>query len=101
MRLNWLTLSFLSLQIYKVFFRMCDETIKKMPLFGVEGHKMCVILQKAVTVSSSERIAYGQMITQRLAERGHVVVTVLAGIIWCVQTYSKVEAYDQKLQVVT
>lgn len=35
-----------------------------MPLFGVEGHKMCGILQKGVTGSSSERIAYGQMIAQ-------------------------------------
>ena len=49
---------------------------------------------------SLERVAYGYVETEGVAEAGHIVVAAAAGGIGSMNTYADVEAQDKKVEVV-
>ena len=71
-----------------------------MPIFIVQMGKYRKNKMFAGDYNTLERISDGKMIAERLTERGHVVVTRFARIVWCVQSNSHIKADNQKLQVV-
>ena len=49
----------------------------------------------------SERIAYGQMVSQGVCKAGHVVIAALARVVWRMKSHTYIKANHQEVQVVT
>ena len=49
----------------------------------------------------SERISDGKVQAKAILEPWYVIITFLSCFVWCMQSHTHINTYDQKLHIVT